>query len=354
MIELYTYEIPFKRSLVLGNQVIDYREGIIVQCRDRNKSFWSEVAPLPGFSSETLGEVKTRLQDIQSDLDAILSTDNDVAWYSWIESANLPPSCRFGLDMLYQSLRASKAGLSLHQYMNPMAESRVGCNALIGILNDDEYPSAIDRAINDGFRTIKFKIKDPTNLVNILRPYCETHPNIHFRFDANGSWPIDKGFEWAASLSEIRPQYLEQPFPVGQERAMAELQSMISFPLAADESCKDLDSVKYLQELRAAQTFILKPALIGSLREIKGLISWLEGHQYPFTITTLLESGISRKLITSICAAWADPNIDHGLNTGTLFTQDLARDQDSNDPSHILVNDKAGFLAPDQTLIHRL
>jgi o-succinylbenzoate synthase len=354
MIELYLYKIPFKRSLVLGNQVIDHREGIIVHYSVDDLSLWSEIAPLPGFSSEKLDDVKEILQHIQHDLDALLNKASEDLWYSWIESSKLPPSCRFGLDMLFQSLKASRMGISLHQSMNPMAGNRVGCNALVGILSDDEYTSAVDRIIKDGFRTIKFKIKDPTNLVKVLKPYRETHPEIHFRFDANGSWPLEQGFEWATLLSELSPQYLEQPFPVGQERAMADLQSRIGFPLAADESCKDLDSVQYLHALRAAQTFILKPALIGSLREIKSLIDWLKDHHYPFTITTLLESGISRKLITSICAAWANPNIDHGLNTGTLFTQDLLIDEASDDPSQILVDDIAGFLAPNQTLIHRL
>jgi hypothetical protein len=70
-------------------------------------------------------------------------------------------------------------------------------------------------------------------------------------------------------------------------------------------------------------------------------------------VTTLLESGISRKHITSVCAAFADPTIDHGLNTGSLFSKDLVMDPANEDPSYILVHDVTDAFEPDSTLIQR-
>jgi len=354
MIELYSYKVPFKRSLTLGNQVIDHREGILIHFTDQEYSLWSEASPLPGFSAEPLETVKSVLHASQTELDTHLRSSDEASWYQWLENALMPASCRFALDALFHSSQAAKKGLPLHTYLDANAVDQLRCNALIGILSDEEYPVAIDKVIRDGYRTIKFKIQDPTRLVNILKPIRDHFPDLHLRFDANGSWPIEMASDWAAELSLIRPQYLEQPFPKGQEQAMANLQSRIDFTLAADESCTDMASLLHLQKIKASKVFILKPALIGSFREIHAMINRLKEHQTPFTMTTLLESGIARGMITSLCAAWADPDTDHGLNTGALFAQDLVVEPKSGDPSSIHVDHQAGAKQPNRTLIHRL
>ncbi len=243
--------------------------------------------------------------------------------------------------------------MSLRKLLNPQATDRVGCNALIGIMAEEAYPAAIEQAVKDGFRTIKFKIQDPSALVKLLQPFRRAHPDLRFRFDANGSWPLNKAYEWCQLLSSVYPEYLEQPFPKGQEHAMANLQAQIDFPLAADESCTDLASMIHIHELKAARYFILKPALVGSLREIRHMIDWLSNHHIPFTLTTLLESEVARNWIYSLCIAFADPNTDHGLNTGTLFERDLLKETSREKPSQIIIDDSVPRPEPDPGLIYR-
>ncbi len=358
MINYYTYKIPFKQNLVLGNQVISEREGLLVHFRYDDRSIWTEIAPLPGFSSETLDEVKAHLERIKKDLElevekCLTGTYTEDTWYDWVDAQVLPASCRFGLDILYQALKANQSGMSLRKMLNPQATDRVGCNALIGIMAEEAYPAAIEQAVQDGFRTIKFKIQDPSTLVTVLGSYRKAYPDLHFRFDANGSWPLEKAFEWANVLASIHPEYLEQPFKKGQEHAMAKLQAHIDFPLAADESCTDLASMMHIHERNAANRFILKPALLGSLREIRHMIDWLSDRHIPFTMTTLLESGVARNWIYSLCAAWADPNTDHGLNTGTLFERDLLKETNRGKPSQIIIDDSVPMSKPDPGMIYR-
>ena len=58
MFELYSYSIPFKKPFVTGAGTFNTREGIILRYHDSQIDVVSEAAPLPGFSSESLKQVK--------------------------------------------------------------------------------------------------------------------------------------------------------------------------------------------------------------------------------------------------------------------------------------------------------
>ena len=52
---LYRYQLPFTQPLTFHGKVEVAREGLLVRINDG----WGEIAPLPGFSRETLAEAQT-------------------------------------------------------------------------------------------------------------------------------------------------------------------------------------------------------------------------------------------------------------------------------------------------------
>ena len=53
-INLYRYQLPFTQPLKFHGHTIQQREGLLLHWG----SSWSEIAPLPGFSRETLEEAQ--------------------------------------------------------------------------------------------------------------------------------------------------------------------------------------------------------------------------------------------------------------------------------------------------------
>ena len=52
---LYRYQLPFTQPLTFHGKVEVAREGLLVRIGDG----WGEIAPLPGFSRESLAEAQT-------------------------------------------------------------------------------------------------------------------------------------------------------------------------------------------------------------------------------------------------------------------------------------------------------
>jgi o-succinylbenzoate synthase len=233
---------------------------------------------------------------------------------------------QFALDGLRADLHAKLDVTPLHRYLNTRAAERIGINAVIGGTHPEQTYSLAEAAIQRGFRTLKFKVVDPTAQIEIFMKLKSAHPSLRFRFDANGGWSTAEASAYLNLLALLEPEYLEQPLPLGQERAMANLQAHCPFALAADESLRSAQDGDHLLKLGAAKVWILKPSLIGSFRALIDLIHKARSHSIRCVLTTSLESGIGRRVIAALVAAYADPSLDHGLGTGSLLEGDLMPD----------------------------
>ena len=57
-ITLYHYALPCQTGVVLRKQPLNIREGLIIQLNQQGKIGLGEIAPLPGFSQESLKEAQ--------------------------------------------------------------------------------------------------------------------------------------------------------------------------------------------------------------------------------------------------------------------------------------------------------
>ncbi len=322
MISLFRYRIPFKQPFELAGATLHDREGFIIRYGTDPLEVYSEIAPLPGFSNESIYETFEILMSKIDEIDLHLKGSNPYEWYDWLHSSSFYPSTRFGLDVLRLQSIAAKSGAALHTILNPKASDRVGTNAVLGILPSDELIRQSEQLVRDGYRTVKYKITNPETNIEAWKLLRAQYPKLNMRFDANGSWPLDKASKWAKLLESIGPEYLEQPLAVGLESHMASMQRNLSYRIAFDESAKNIESVRSILAETTESVLILKPMLIGSVHELTDIITEIKAAGLTFTITTLLESGIGRNTVASLAAALANPDVDHGLGTGALFADD--------------------------------
>jgi o-succinylbenzoate synthase len=336
MISLYRYRIPFRHPFELAGMKFMERDGLIVQYRHESIDEYSEIAPLPGFSTETTDQAATSVLEQMDTISRHASSLDFGAWNEWLHSSNLPPSVRFGLDILLNRIAASKQGIALHRLLNPQAPDRVGTNAVIGIIPASEIEERTSELVDGGYRTIKYKVADPEPYMDAWMRVRSNHPKLAMRFDANGSWASNKAEHWTKMLESIRPEYLEQPMAAGCESTMNDLRRHIGYPIAFDESARDLGSIQSILGLSASSVLILKPSLLGSVKEFSDMVDAIRSNGAKFTVTTLMEGGIGRNSVASVAAAYSDEGCDHGLGTGSLFADDVLTDLGIEDGNYLI------------------
>lgn len=174
-------------------------------------------------------------------------------------------------QLTQQSLREMVNGINL----------QVPVGIALGV---NSSPTEIKQAMVDGYRRIKLKITPEVLRQLKAQHYFEHFPEQKFSLDANGSF--------AQSPNELLydlPQnicFIEQPFTSHDFVRHAAFQAKTKQVLSLDESINNLDDIKTLIALQAAQAVTIKQGKIGgitaALRAIKlchqaGIRPWVGG-----------------------------------------------------------------------------
>src|SRR5690606_19115802 len=97
MIEVFEFNIPFKKPFLLANGAFKERRGFII----RYKNQVSEISPLPFFSEETIDSVRVWLFENLDECEDYLNNKKDEEWLENIKQESI----RFGLSALKEGFQ---------------------------------------------------------------------------------------------------------------------------------------------------------------------------------------------------------------------------------------------------------
>jgi len=351
------YQLTFTKPLVTAVGAISHREGIIItytfpkpRFSASNETFTAhaDVAPLPGFSDETLAEA----------LDWLINSEEDLLHYvnqaphnisdkfsghitqvieeyainnaSYVFKVPPPPSVWFALDSLILQYLHCKNSQNRHV---PLTKLSIPVNTIVRDLAE------ADASVLGGFNTVKIKVgvdfDSELAFIKALRDKYP-HPNmLRIRLDANGVWPLEVARKNLEALSGFQIEYIEQP--VSQNDLIWHGQQLrrLGIPIAADESARTVSQIKTLLKNESCDICILKPAMIGSLADMLIIRSLCAAKQVNCVITTSLESSVGRYNTAMLAGLFFNTGLAHGLATGHLLKQDI-----SNEPDEILAGNR--------------
>lgn len=169
------------------------RRGLLLQDDSDNRS---EIAPLPGFSTESLDEAIAFLQRYRHELSGPLSQttlEQLLTPETCEQQLRTLPSVRFGLSMLLEQQRANKAGLPLSSWLiaSCNGNAKVPANAPISnaILPESNIEQTLHnakRAIARGYHVLKLKLPpSPEQACEIVQALIKNTPQATLRLDAN-------------------------------------------------------------------------------------------------------------------------------------------------------------------------
>lgn len=333
---LYRYNIPFRTPFRTAKGTISHREGVILG--DGNK-IWSEIAPLPGYSQETIDDILhflrfngNKLQNhiTGKTVDKFLDDDHISRDLRHL------PSLRFGISMVSEQQKAASAGLPLFKWWHSDSDNRVRSNALLGLMELPELLNELRKLKQAGYQTVKLKLPPSTEeAYTLMKTLCRHDPEMTFRFDANGSFSIEEADHLMARMQTEHQKapifkniaYLEEPLKQPRARILANLRKY-QIPLASDESTRSPVDVRTFLKHKAIDALVLKPTLFGSFQEIASVYSLLKqsgsSQAVPVIISSSMETAIGRTLLAHIAAFFNTINTtDHGLATGGMFNTDI-------------------------------
>ena len=198
-------------------------------------------------------------------------------------------------------------------------------NAVIGESDEESFLSKARTLITKGFKVLKCKVSEnPGHLPNSMKTLANEYRNISFRLDANRSWPVTKASELSTRFRSLPVEYIEEPCPVESIEQFDSIAGDCIFPVAADESLAELGLQAVINQSKSAPYLIIKPTLLGNLMELFATLRTRDHLEDRVIFTTALESAVGTRMIASASAIAGCKTKAHGLNTGSLFRQNLS------------------------------
>lgn len=324
-ISLYRYRLPLTAPLSLGPTTIRFREGALVRVEtDRGYTGWGDVAPLPGFSTETLAEACRQIRDAAPNLvGRTLPMDWGRALPEMIAhpgGAPLAASVRFGMEQALAATIADRRDDSLAQVFSDAPRATVSLNALL--TGSPAHVRAKARRVRtQGYRAAKLKVgrRDMDTEIAVVRSlYDLWDGTVALRLDANRAWALDEARAFAEGIAGIPIAYIEEP--LADPRQLPELAATTALPIALDESMQD-GTVQALADHSYARATVLKPTLMGGL-----WTAWQraqEAQRLGMTpvLSAAYESGVGMQALVALAASLSD--VPAGLDTYRQLAEDV-------------------------------
>ena len=176
-----------------------------------------ETSPLPGFSRESLDDAAEQLRGLASSVVGREVTDD---WVDWdgdfsreLDSMDLAPSVRFGVELALWDLYAASRGRSLAELVTPHPRPTVPVSALISGPPDKALEET-RRIRSAGYEAVKLKVgesavEEDIELVHAVNGALGDA--VALRLDANRAWSLEEAERFARGTSGLRFEYVEEP-----------------------------------------------------------------------------------------------------------------------------------------------
>jgi len=264
---------------------------------------YGEAAPLPSFGAETFEETQIALTE----------------WSKNPESLPDPPVARSGAATALDYLEQSKSKTLL-------PPGAVAVQALIGAVEISSVERQISDAINDGYRAVKLKVAAADTASDIERIELAASlidPQVLLRLDANGGWTKQQALTVLTCVEASRIALVEEP--TSDPSDWEKIKEETGIRVGADEHLTDRHQIDRLIELGAAQTFVLKPSILGGPPATRAIASLAANNDIDIVISSFLDGPIALRTGRDLALELAPEQI-HGLGTAPLFVEDLPED----------------------------
>ncbi len=321
---LQPYCLPLLHPWVDAHGQTSYSRGLIVVLETpKGRVGLGDCAPLPSHGTENPQEAESFLDQVrqrfcEGTVQALLSTLP-------ISRKRFPAACA-AVETACLDLLAQAEGVCLARFLTPKASHKIKANAIIGPLNE-QAASRARQAASEGFCVIKVKagITKPQAEAAALAELAGSLPDgVQLRIDVNGAWSPAQAALVLTELRDLPVESVEDPSSRASLAALADLQSLVPFPLALDESLTRLGAEAVL-EARPVRRLVLKAPAAGGLSSAQRIARRANLVGMETVVTTALDSAVGAWAACHLAAA-TDPKAEqyHGLAASSWSNENTA------------------------------
>ncbi|MCG9752935.1 o-succinylbenzoate synthase [Vibrio brasiliensis] len=301
--KLYRYDLPMDSGVILRDQRLKQREGFVVELALDGEIGRGEIAPLAGFSVETMDEAYSQL------------VEQLALWQQGAELdfSELYPSVAFGLSMAQMELAKQLPVPGAYQAA-PLCSG-----------DPDELIPKLNAMTGEKVAKIKVGLYEPIRDGMLVSLFLESIPDLTLRLDANRAWSAEKARQFAKKIAPSlrgRISFIEEPCQVPGDSFSFAIDTGIA--IAWDETLQHAirrNDFK-LEDLNGAKAIVIKPTLIGSVERCIELISRAKELGIKAVVSSSIESSLGLTQLARL-AHWQLPDEVPGLDTVGLFAQQL-------------------------------
>jgi O-succinylbenzoate synthase len=317
-VNLYRYKLPLKSTLTFNGQSLDHREGVIIRLTNADGSVGlGDIAPLPGYSEETLQET---IEELQSLVDVIFQWPivDHIAELSgeferWLGQFELSPSVRFGIESAVLNLFAQTPGGDFAVNRRDIRPAQIANHALLSG-SHDMVMNAAAGYLEQGFLSFKLKVgtsvADDVRLVQDLNALFAGKAVLHV--DANQSWSLDEAVAFGRQITCAAVEYIEEPCRKFEDLDDFYQQTMI--PIALDETLRT-KTFEDIQSIEGVDVIVLKPTLMGGIELVSHWLDQAERFAIRPIISSSFESDVGLRMLLKLSSTIAHVQ---GMGLGTV------------------------------------
>ena len=300
--EFRRYRTAFKRPVRTAHGNWTHREGIIIRLsHPSGRSALGEIAPIPWFGSETIESAWEFCTAIGREFEASgVPTIPDAL-----------PCCQFAFGSALEAL-------SEHTGVADAVRAEVACLLPAGI----DVIGAAAQAVHDGFTRLKWKVGvgDTESEIAILRVIADKLPTgVLLRLDANGAWDRHDTWEWIDACEDLPIEFIEQPFPRGDDAQLLEFGTAHPGLFALDESVTPPGELWRWLEAGWPGVVIVKPSLAGDPAKLRRLLAELKADA---VFSTALETTVGWHAALRFAFGSGGTRRALGFGAGAVFADD--------------------------------
>jgi L-Ala-D/L-Glu epimerase / N-acetyl-D-glutamate racemase len=311
---LHTFKLELKHTFSISRRSFDSLQNLVVEVNHDGISGFGEATHNPYYKNTEVEKMVSKLEYFREIIETELPESPEIFWKKMAPMLSDFPFALCALDVAMHDWFARKAGMPLYQFWGLELSEIPKTSFTLGI---DTPENMIKRMNEMPWDCYKIKLGTPNDiqLVKTLRE----HTNAKFWVDANCAWTTEETIEKSFHLKDLDVEFIEQPMPADEWKAMKKVFQNSALPLIADESCRtEKDIEKCSGRFHGINIKVMK---CGGLTPALRMIKKAKNKGLKVMVGCMTESTVGISAIAHLL-----PLLDYADMDGPLFLKhDIAK-----------------------------
>jgi L-alanine-DL-glutamate epimerase-like enolase superfamily enzyme len=307
--------LPLRHTFTISRSSTDVAQNVLATLRNGTHFGLGEAAP-SRFYGQTQQSSMTTLTKMNKYLQGRDPFELETIINDLKKRYPKEPSAVAAVDIALHDLIGKKLGVPLWKYWGLDKNATPRTSFTIGIDTIEKVQLKLAEAAP--YPILKIKVGVATDL-EIMREVRKLCPKKTLRVDANCGWTVPEAIRKAKVMEKLGVEFIEQPIPPGNNKALKKIKDSIGLPLMTDESSLTPDDIPGLWG--CVDAINIKLVKCGGLRAALKMIHLARACGLKIMLGCMIESSV---LCTA--AAHLSPLVDYAdLDTPLLIKADPFR-----------------------------